>query len=162
VRDPDKNDQGVVTETIRSTRNLLLEGLVIVASILLAFAIDAGWDEMREREQEQRLLVQLTDELDLFIDNLGPAATSTTDRVNADLERLLGLIHVAGDVAGDEWVESLGWLHRSYEFTAATPVIDVLLADGGLQLISDPAIRQELSNVASYLGVVRRFEELQS
>ena len=145
----------------RSTRNLLLEGLVIIASILLAFAIDAGWDELREREQEERLLMQLAEELELFIDNLGPASKRVTDRVNADVSRLLDCVHASEVVARDEWLEALGWLHRTYQFSSATPVIDLLTADGGLQLISDSAIREELSSVSSFLGIVKRFEELQ-
>jgi hypothetical protein len=44
------------------TRRLVMEGLVIVASILLAFAIDAAWDERQERAQERRLLEALEDE----------------------------------------------------------------------------------------------------
>lgn len=159
--EPGDDREDGVTETVRSTRNLLLEGLVIVASILLAFAIDAGWDELREREQERRLFVQLIEELDLFIGNLGPASRRVTDRVDADLERLFELIHGGEEVVADEWMASMGWLHRAYEFTAATPVLDLLTADGGLQLIGDPDIRNELSDVSSFLGVVRRFEEMQ-
>ena len=48
-----------MTQSASRARRLLLEGLVIVASILLAFAIDAGWDERQEREAERRLLVAL-------------------------------------------------------------------------------------------------------
>jgi len=161
VSESETNHGDRIAETVRSTRNLLLEGLVIVASILLAFAIDAGWDELREREREQRLLTQLTGELDLFIDNLGPASRRVTDRVGADVEHLFQLVHGPDSVDGSEWLASIGWLHRAYEFTAATPVIDLLTADGGLQLISDPAIREELSNVSSFLGVASRFEDLQ-
>jgi hypothetical protein len=74
---------------------------------------------------------------------------------------LFQLVHGPDSVDGSEWLASIGWLHRAYEFTAATPVIDLLTADGGLQLISDPAIREELSNVSSFLGVASRFEDLQ-
>ena len=158
---PGDEQEEDLPETMRSTRNLLLEGLVIVASILLAFAIDAGWDEVREREQEQRLLAQLSDELALFIDNLGPNSRLLSGRVETNIEQLLALVHESENVADDEWMTSLGFLPRAYEFTAATPVIDLLTADGGLQLISDPAIREELSNVSSFLGVVNRFETLQ-
>jgi len=145
----------------RSLRNLLIEGLVIVASILLAFAIDAGWDQVREREQEQRLLVQLIGELDLYIDRLGPAAQRRTDTVEADSQWLLQAIHGAEEHADDEWLKAVASLPGAFEFSAATPVFNILTADGGLQLVSDPKIRDELSNVSSWLGVARRFEELQ-
>lgn len=47
--------------TSRATR-LALEGLVIVASILAAFALDAGWDEFQERDEEAEVLADLRGE----------------------------------------------------------------------------------------------------
>ena len=38
---------------------ILIEGVVIVGSILLAFGIDAAWTERQERAEERRLLVDL-------------------------------------------------------------------------------------------------------
>ena len=46
---------------------LVVEGLVIVGSILLAFAIDAGWDAHRQRADEQAVLASLEAE---FVSNL--------------------------------------------------------------------------------------------
>lgn len=40
---------------------LVLEGAVIIASILLAFAIDAGWDEYRESQEVGELLQSIRD-----------------------------------------------------------------------------------------------------
>lgn len=48
-------------------RRALSEAAVIVGSILLAFAIDAGWDTYRERSDEQAVLASLEDE---FVANL--------------------------------------------------------------------------------------------
>lgn len=49
--------------TSRSGMGLFIEGLVIVVSILLAFAIDASWDTFRDRQNEERLLESLRAEL---------------------------------------------------------------------------------------------------
>lgn len=43
---------------------LLVEGIVIVASILLAFAIDAWWDDRQERQAERRQLLSIAAELE--------------------------------------------------------------------------------------------------
>ena len=43
---------------------LLVEGVVIVASILLAFAIDAWWDKRQELQDEERQLLSIVAELD--------------------------------------------------------------------------------------------------
>ena len=45
-----------------SRSKLFWEGLVIVASILLAFAIDAWWDERKERIEEEAILAGLDKE----------------------------------------------------------------------------------------------------
>ena len=39
---------------------VLVEGVVIVASILLAFGIDAWWEQRQDREEERRILQALT------------------------------------------------------------------------------------------------------
>jgi hypothetical protein len=44
---------------------LLIEGLVIVISILLAFAIDAWWDERQYRESELKKIARISAELNL-------------------------------------------------------------------------------------------------
>lgn len=51
-------------------RRLAVEGLVIVISILLAFAIDAWWDGRQEREVEQRLLQALHADMSWTRDSL--------------------------------------------------------------------------------------------
>jgi hypothetical protein len=43
---------------------LLLEGVVIVASILLAFAIDAWWDERQDRQAESNQLLSIAAEIE--------------------------------------------------------------------------------------------------
>lgn len=47
------------SKTIRWQR-VLLESIVIVGSILLAFGIDAAWDRLQEREDEAEFLAALT------------------------------------------------------------------------------------------------------
>jgi len=45
--------------TILLWRHTVMESVAIVLSILLAFAIDAGWDEFKESKQEKAFLVSL-------------------------------------------------------------------------------------------------------
>ena len=42
---------------------VFVEGVVIVGSILMAFGIDAWWDGVQEREEEERILAALEDAL---------------------------------------------------------------------------------------------------
>ena len=43
---------------------LAAQGFVIVASILLAFSIDAGWDNLQERDEERRIIESLRSEFE--------------------------------------------------------------------------------------------------
>lgn len=52
--------------TSRSPLRILAEGAAIVLSILLAFAIDAAWDESVERREERTRLEGLRDEIATF------------------------------------------------------------------------------------------------
>ena len=40
-------------------RRITMESIAIILSILLAFAIDAGWEAMKESKQEKVLLMSL-------------------------------------------------------------------------------------------------------
>jgi len=52
---------------------ILIEGVVIVVSILLAFGIDAWWEGQQDRAEEQRILSSLLDE---FVENSYVLATT--------------------------------------------------------------------------------------
>jgi hypothetical protein len=51
---------GLVSRT--ESRRLVLEGVVIVASILAAFALDRGWEGVRDRQEERETLAALESE----------------------------------------------------------------------------------------------------
>ena len=57
----DPSDKPTRTRQMQWPR-FLLEGVVIVGSILLAFGIEAWWAERQERAEEQRLLQNLHEE----------------------------------------------------------------------------------------------------
>jgi len=50
------------SENRGAARKLTLEGFVIVISILAAFGLDTRWGSMRDRDEEQRMLVALQEE----------------------------------------------------------------------------------------------------
>ena len=58
-----------------SWRRIFAEGAAIVAGILLAFAIDAWWDDQVEIKEEQRLLAALANEFESNINVLREART---------------------------------------------------------------------------------------
>ena len=81
----------------RPRLRVLTEGFVIVASILLAFGIDAWWDGRQERAEEQRLLVSLADEFATTRDSLSRALEAHRD-YQEQAERIVLLVQEGDDV----------------------------------------------------------------
>ena len=57
-------------ETPSELKSRATEVVTIVLGILIAFGLDAGWDALKERREEARLLAALATEVDENIDRL--------------------------------------------------------------------------------------------
>ena len=68
-----------------------IEGLVIVSSILLAFGIDAWWDERQEHREEQQILQDLQEEFVLVQDVLVDHRQWQLDRLERQAALLIAL-----------------------------------------------------------------------
>jgi hypothetical protein len=123
---------------------VVVEGAVIVGSILLAFALDAWWDN-RNREDELR------DQLEVVVREMQSAREALQRALNVhDLSAHLTehLAAVLGRVAeGAEVVVSdtlVGPLLPQVTADVTTGSLDAFIAAGGLELIEDPDIRRRL------------------
>ena len=140
-----------------SSKRLLLEGLVIVASILLAFAIDAGWDSWQEQRREARIVEQFRPELELYI-RLFPAAEAETQAAISATEYLLAVIHGDRAPVDDSVRLALDQLDSSYRFAAATGTFELLAGDGNFGQVSSPELRAALAQLSSFISLVDRWE----
>lgn len=122
------------------------EGGVIVASILLAFWIDAWWEDRVERAEERDLLVALADEFDRNEERLAEAEAFHREirdeslrflEVASDTER----IPAAQDV--DFLLERQWWWGG--ETTFANGVVSTIIDGGRLALIENEALRTALA-----------------
>lgn len=126
-------------------RRLLVEGLVVVASILLAFAIDAWWDRSRERAEERVILSQLVEELRANIEIL--SANSEHHRLIFDrASTLLSLAASPDDQVSPDSLDHLVaglsiWAVPVYERGA----LDAALVGGGLAVVENPQVRAAIS-----------------
>lgn len=122
-----------------------VEIVVIVLSILLAFAIEAWWDERQEREDEREILAGLEREFTDYHDKLS-RAIEKHDLMRTAMEELL------------QATESGRW--TTTEFTLDEAVIrsmwppttelsggvrDALIQAGRLEVISNRALREKLA-----------------
>ena len=121
-----------------------VEGVVIVGSILLAFALDAWWDERARR-------LELLEQVDVLAGEM-ESTRAALERVrgahaaNADLAAHLAMV-LNGVDRGAEVVVSdtlLGPLLPQVTADVTTGSLDAFLAAGGLELIDDAEVQSYL------------------
>ena len=137
---------------------LLLEGIVIVLSILLAFALDTWWDERIERSEEIAILNNLEQEF--------RAAQAQFDfyygwheRIERAVAQTLQTAREAsarGSVSITVPDTAVALVYLSPTFDPRLGTLDGLLASGRLRLIRDPELRHAL---AGWPGLLREGTE---
>ena len=118
---------------------------MIVVSILLAFAIDAGWDEFKDRGDEREVLLALVQE---FEANLEEATGTIASHERSS--RLIALAHerTASETAlldADSAAATLAALASPRTFDAIRGSLDALIGSGRLELIRDQELRRALA-----------------
>lgn len=128
-------------------KRLVAEGGVIVASILLAFWIDAWWDGRQERAEERDLLVALAQEFATNRQRLAEA-----EAFHGEIrDQSLRFLQVAADPgAAPELGEVDFLLERQWwwggETTFASGVASTIIDGGRLALIDDEELRTALAD----------------
>jgi hypothetical protein len=128
-------------------KRIAAEGVAIVASILLAFWIDAWWDDRQNRAEERELLVGLEAE---FVDLR--ARLDRWGKFNREsmilTEKFLSDSMTEMDVETVELLFSYVWVANVLDVGGA---LDALLASGRLERISDREIRLRLAKWPDWL-----------
>jgi hypothetical protein len=146
---------------IRWTR-ILAEGTAIVASILLAFAIDAGWQERQERMEEQRVLSDLEEEFIAIRSVLQEHAAQTRDSLQA-LEAFLrefesGPSANTGEIVAAMLLEML----NPQTSDVANGTLEALLSSGRLDIVENRELRAQLAGWKSAISEVWDDQEIHS
>lgn len=137
-------------------KKLAVEAVVIVGSILLAFWIDASWQDRQETQQGQELVSALAAEV---AENQKYLATKNTEsRDTSDRARRL-LEVMALENQTDEQISEfrdLGNVFTMHSWSPDTDVYQQALSTGQLLLIRDSDLRFALANYYSILNWSRR------
>jgi hypothetical protein len=118
-------------------KRLSVEAAAIVASILLAFAIDAWWAEQQDRRAESEILSRLHEEFTLNRDGIG--ARGTQNRVQVASNELFRLLEAHRGRDEPLVVQNALIFEAMITPTVnpATPVLDGLILSGQLEVIRD-------------------------
>ena len=130
-------------------RRILIEGLVIVASILMAFGIDAWWDTRQEDLRRTVLMEDLEAEIALNVDGL----RSTLERQRLRVARIEILLNELTPNAAGLPQDSLRSLQASIlpnpSYDAAFGILNLLVQSGDLALLEDRTLRTRLAGIES-------------
>lgn len=125
---------------------VLVEGVVIVGSILLAFGIDAWWDGLKERGEEQIFLTQLSEDMAAAEQVISGTQIWSINSVRA-IEHVLPFF-VTGrmpDADTAAFVADLYYASRVYTAAGATALFGELATSGDFSQVQDVSLRRSLS-----------------
>jgi hypothetical protein len=138
-------------------KRIYAEGAAIVVSILLAFSIEAWWEDFQNRSEEQGILLSLKSE---FEQNLTFIETEISYR-NAVIQSILKIFDASVGRSSlqpqelDELIGHVTWWQNIDFFRGA---IDNLLQSGSLSLIENEELRQILASMPSRYESTTRSE----
>jgi len=136
------------------------ESVAIVSSILLAFAINAWWDNRQQAAAEHAFLQSLLEDLQAKQQRLG------NDRLynNAILEAISGLLDFASDsdselteAAIDRLIADTWWYNVEASWDSAPMRA---LGDGSRVVISNPELIQKLGELQISISRIRNFYKI--
>jgi hypothetical protein len=139
---------------------IFAEAVVVVGSILLAFAIDAWWDYRGELRQEDEIVQALEAEFTLNREKLEQDIEGVRE-YTAAAQRLLraarsNAVEAQGvDSLGTDLWQSLSW--RTANLSTAN--LDVIVSTGRLDLIRDAQLRSALAGWKALLEDMAEEEE---
>jgi hypothetical protein len=130
-----------------------VEGVVIVSSILLAFGIDAWWDDRGDRRAEVQYLQRLLD--DVRYDRAeNQAVTEVLNESLTATDELLGLI-AAGSLDPSEagrWIPLLVSAARTLQPDYSRGTYEDLVTSGRTELIRSASVRARLAEYDRAIG----------
>jgi hypothetical protein len=134
-------------------RHPVLEGLAVLAGILVAFGIDALWEERRDRVQERVYLSALRDEFEDARIGLARRDQQLAEDMKSTVDVLSVLATRASDGISDDSVNVLAV--RQGPLTVYTPpraALNDLTNSGGIGLVQSATLRRALATYEQLLA----------
>jgi len=137
----------------------LYEGIVIVASILVAIALDASWASHQETKVERRVLGELREEFQSAKARveISVAELETVIEASLDLVGALGKDTIA--LSPDAAQEMVNRVLTFNTLEVPTSVVDSIVASGQVRLISNSELRDALAEWPAFISDVRENHE---
>lgn len=146
----------------RLRSRVVAEGLVIVTSILLAFAIDAWWDRRGERAMERQALVALSEDF-AEADSILAVRVAAIDSGAVAAQAIIDLVGPNADRGrSDSLAVLIPRIIRRPIYEPPMGTLEALLGSGELRLISDMSLRAALASFPSAIADMRETQSFGS
>ena len=133
--------------------------VVIVFSILMAFAVDRLWDWRQERAEEQTVLAGLQSEFEGYAADLD-ARGAMWDSIAGDVELWFTEVESGASPTGERVRDAARSLVYSSTWDPGSGVRDALIAAGRLEVVRDGELRRALVAWDAVLGEVQDNERV--
>jgi len=129
----------------RRTQGVIVDVIAIVLSILLAFTIDAWWDERKERAEEQEVLASLYVEFEANRDE----AASVVEVHEAGISSVAAVMEMSDEeilaLSTDEVEQHIRFFANPRTFDAIRGTVDALTSSGKLGILRSRKLREALT-----------------
>lgn len=129
----------------KKLQTLILEGLAIVLSILLAFAIDAGWEERRERAEEQEVIKSLITEFRANREEVELVLSIHQRQIWAIASLMEKTDQQVLSLSQEEVEKIVRSMASPWGFDAVRGAIDALIGAGKLGILENRVLREALT-----------------
>lgn len=138
-------------------RRVAVESATIVASILLAFAIQAWWESLQEADLKAQALVTLEEELTL-LDTLLVWSDDNSKSVATGAVLLIQAAHDPASTSAEAVSAAVVALAAKTTTDASLTSYDMLVNSGNLDVLSDPELTKHLVMLRTLMVVKDRVE----
>jgi len=138
-------------------KRLSAEGAAIVVSILLAFSIEAWWEDYQDRSEEQGILLSLKSEFEqnlAFIEREISYRNAVIQSILKIFDASVGQSSIQPEVL-DELIGDVTWWQN---IPYSRGAIDGVLQSGSLSLIENEGLRGILASMPSRYDATTRSE----
>jgi hypothetical protein len=127
---------------------IAVEGIAIVTSILLAFAIDAWWDDRQREETEQVVLRTLLNDLQVkqaLLSDMNTFSEAIVESVETLLEAASSTEQTLSEETIDRLIGDTWWVSNEAVWDSAP--LRQLMTGGNLAVVSNPYLVQQLAEL---------------
>ncbi len=132
-------------------KRISVEAAAIVVSILLAFAIDAWWDERKDRLEEQEILRSLKTDFEANREQAKDVILLHDDALNFAATLMKLTDDELLSLSAEEVQEQMRYLAYPKTFDAVRGSIDALTSAGKLEILQDRELRAAITNFVNIL-----------